>query len=238
MHTLDKRIQENRGDKIKISVVGVGATGSHLIYNLAAIYSVMNQIDGRLIHVSAFDYDDIELHNIGKQGFFGPDVGKNKAVALISRINRSYGLDWDCNPVKYEYSYDRVDFLITCVDSWEQRKLIWENIKPTRGHSPKYIYWMDIGNGKNDGQIILSHYKYKKKMPSIIEHAKGSEISENDEKISCSMIESLNNQGMFINKTMATMAADLIFKLIYIGKIDYRGVIVNMDKSIMMPIML
>lgn len=229
VHKLDRYLSDNEGDKIKIAVVGVGGTGSHVIYNLAAINSVQEKIGGRLIHVVAYDFDTIAPHNVGKQGYFNPDTGENKAVTIITRINRAYGLSWEGEPTKYKDSH--CDILITCVDSWAARESI--NNRP---HNSKY--WMDIGNGRNDGQIILSYHRTPRLMPNVINYAKKTEISTELETESCSMVQSLRNQGMFINKFMATAATEMLYKLLYEGQIDHHGLVVNLDAMRMMPLML
>lgn len=237
-HKLHKYIRANEGDKVQISLVGVGGTGSHILANLAAINSVQEKMDGRLLHVKAYDFDDVERHNVGKQLYFKPDEGKNKAVQAVGRINRAYGFDWEGYPKKYNGSPSNI--VITAVDSWKARTAIFNSIVKTKENyndRDKVLYWLDVGNGQNDGQVILWAYR-DTKMMSVVERAAGGEISTHQERNSCSMVQSLATQGMFINKFMATIATEMLYKLIYNQTINHNGIVVNLESMRMLPLML
>lgn len=46
------------------------------------------------LQVTVWDDDTIEEHNAGRQLFFRPDVGMNKAEVMVYRLNMAYGLNW------------------------------------------------------------------------------------------------------------------------------------------------
>jgi len=237
IHKLDKYLRDHQGDKFHITLIGVGGTGSHILANLAAINSVQSKLDGRLIHVNAFDPGEVKRHNVGKQTYYDPDNGANKAVQAIGRINRTYGFDWTGHPTPFKGHMHNI--VITAVDSWETRKIVWREIENTKGSrqmETNPLYWLDVGNGPNDGQAILWSRSQPRKMYSVVDYSKGSVISTELERESCSMLESLNNQGMFINKFMATVATEMLYKLLYNQQIDHNAMIVNLDSMRMIPI--
>ncbi len=116
---------------VTINLIGCGGTGSQLLTHLARIDHTLRA--GGLgygnhpgLHVRAFDGDTVTESNIGRQNFAPSDVGQNKAVVLITRINRFYGQNWEAHPYMFDQSViakdlHRVNIVITCVDSAKAR---------------------------------------------------------------------------------------------------------------------
>jgi hypothetical protein len=46
------------------------------------------------LQVTAFDPDTVSEANLGRQLFTESDLGQNKALTLIHRLNIAFGLDW------------------------------------------------------------------------------------------------------------------------------------------------
>ena len=43
----------------------------------------------------AFDPDTVSASNLGRQLFTEAEIGQNKAIILVNRLNTVFGLDWE-----------------------------------------------------------------------------------------------------------------------------------------------
>ena len=69
-----------------ITVVGVGALGSHLVQFLRSLKTA----DGRLVNLRAVDFDRVEQKNLASQFHGKPGVGKLKVDALKQTMDFLY----------------------------------------------------------------------------------------------------------------------------------------------------
>lgn len=103
-----------------VTIVGVGALGSHVVQFLRNL-----DVTLRLV-----DFDRVEAKNVLSQFHGQPNVGKNKAVALLQQLNflfkRSVGA-----AVPHRLTADNADvvlagsdLVIDCVDNGATRRLI------------------------------------------------------------------------------------------------------------------
>jgi PRTRC genetic system ThiF family protein len=242
---------------ITITVVGCGGTGSLLIPRLARLDYVLKKMNHPGLQIHAYDGDSVEENNVGRQNFNLNDIGENKALNLIQKINIAYGLDWQAygNYVAKGDKFTSSNITITCVDNVVFRNTMQENIKAKKNGlytSPynKRYYWLDCGNGKNFGQVVLatvepieqpekSQYKCLKELPSIIDIYGPLEKFDTEEVQGiqgCSMAESLAKQDVFINDEVAIQAVKIIQQLIRYFKIDYNGAVINQETCKVLPI--
>ena len=240
--------------KIAINVIGCGGTGSHVLTNLAAMNRAFIGLRRQPLHVTAYDDDIVEEHNVGRQMFSPSDIGQNKATVLIERTNRYFGSDWEAIPVRYGkgMNWSRsngCNIIITCVDSARSRKNISEyfsrreNLR-TYSNEDTLYYWLDIGNPMRTGQIILGTVLPIKQptkngiseLPRWDQEYKG--VKDKKDEPSCSLAESLGRQDLFINKVMATYATTMLWHLMKEFRIHYRGVYVNIAEMKTLPILL
>lgn len=232
---------------ITVHLVGVGGTGSQMLVNLAKLDAALVALGHKGLHVTAFDDDKVDDTNIGRQLFFPPDINKYKSDVLVSRVNRSFGLEWISAPVKYSdqcHNYGKFNILITCVDKGSVRKKLFNSITRlpySREVWANRLYWLDTGNTKYTGQVVLgtwkrieqpkSKYDTSDALPSIVHMF--PEIDKEDDKEeqgpSCSTMEALNKQDLFINNIIATFGSDLLWKLFKDYKIENHGVFINMQ---------
>ena len=81
-HHLIEGFDQQLVSKLRIGVVGAGAIGNELIKNLLLIGAGT---------IDVFDYDNVELSNLTRSVFLREsDIGRNKAVALVSRAQELY----------------------------------------------------------------------------------------------------------------------------------------------------
>jgi len=232
IHLIDK-VLLNVENRINIIVIGAGGTGSRMINNLARINIALRGLGQTEIHIAAYDNDIVEENNVGRQLFFSDDIGRNKADVVIERVNYAYDFDWLAIPDKFDMedrNYNNHIF-VTCVDNMETRKGINDIVT---GHNyGAGLYWLDIGNGKDYGQIALSyHGKNEKNLLTLNQITKGKYYSiddSGDDTPSCSLAVSLNKQSLFINSILAEYAANMLFQLLTEYVIDYNGVFINLS---------
>jgi PRTRC genetic system ThiF family protein len=160
---------ELKQELVTVSLVGCGGNGSQMLHKLARLDFALRELGREGLHVTVFDGDDVSPSNIGRQLFSPDDVGLNKAVVLVHRLNMSYGLAWDARPEAFSPAASKVlrdvgsryvstpircQILVTCVDTAAARRDVWFAIKDLPSHmKPKY--WLDLGNSKDSGQVIV-----------------------------------------------------------------------------------
>ena len=129
------------------------------------------------LHVTVFDPDTVTEANIGRQLFSESELGLNKAVALVTRINRFFGFSWEAKGQCYPSgTSDSVlaNIIITCTDTTRSRTGLWRFLKKHRERSyddeKSPIYWMDFGNAQTTGQVLIGNVKSKIPQPSSTEY--------------------------------------------------------------------
>ena len=80
---------------VTVFVIGAGGTGSQVATNLARMSIALQALGHPGLHVTVFDPDTVTEANIGRQLFSESELGLNKAVALVTRINRFFGFSWE-----------------------------------------------------------------------------------------------------------------------------------------------
>jgi PRTRC genetic system ThiF family protein len=233
---------------ITVNLCGVGGNGSYMLSNLAKISHSLNALGHPGLFVTSYDPDTVSESNIGRQLFSPAEIGMNKAEAMTERINRFFGLQWNAVPdvFKVNDSSDKANVLITCTDSISSRKEIYEShvIYPYEDQRNIAKYWLDVGNKKNIGQVILGtmdKIKQPKKdaasvLPTILAMINPDQEFEKDDTPSCSTAQALRKQDLFINSTLVQLASNLLWKLITETKISNHGCYVNLATCNVKPI--
>lgn len=243
-------------DPIKVMVIGAGGTGSRVVEGLARIHFTMLAI-GRAqgFYVICIDPQTVSETNVGRQGYYGPDIGLPKAAVLISRTNRSFGTNWTAAKMKFDdkLGVDGANIVISCVDDAETRFQIHNRImKPERGNEGdrnKTYYWIDFGNTRSTGQVIFStingheprkstKYNVVTKLPTVVDMYPNLREMDTFEKQgdSCSLMTSLEQQDLFVNSTLAELGMKMLWELLKNYNTKYRGFYYNGDRMKIEPI--
>jgi len=239
---------------ITVNLIGVGGTGSVMLGLLARMHWSMLSIGHPTgISVHAYDPGEIREANVVRQLFQSSEIGQNKATALVGRLNRFYGLNWDGVPTAYKrfrksHTPHTANITITCTDDVESRISVRDMLKGKKERIfNQPFYWLDIGNRRRDGQIILgtpkyipqpkSRYQTEGHLPTILDLYPDYKYlaSETDQGPSCSLMEALKQQDLFINGTLAHLAANLLWKLLTNYYIEEHALFVNLDTNIVKP---
>jgi PRTRC genetic system ThiF family protein len=239
----------NPPHRITVDLVGLGGTGSQVLTSLGRMNESLQATGHPGLFVRAWDPDEVTDANIGRQLFSTADLGQNKAMVLITRINRYFGLDWEATASKYT-GKQRSNILITCVDTAKARLDIGQQLSKTshKGQPTDTLYyWLDIGNLHTTGQAVLGTImpvrqpkateKTTAALPNVVKKfPQLAKIKEEQQGPSCSLAEALTKQDLFINSTLAQFGCNLIWKLFREGMIRYHGCFVNLDSFIVQPI--
>ena len=219
---------------VTIHVAGAGGTGSQVITNLARMNVALQALGHPGLHVTVFD----------------PDI-----------INRFFGTTWTAENCRYpvrktqENRDDRTrpaNIIITCTDNTRSRLELWRFLKKYREASVNneraVYYWMDFGNTKTAGQVVLGTVPKKIKQPVstmyetvgslkvITRFVKYARVKEVDSGPSCSLAEALEKQDLFINSTLAQLGCNILWKMFRNGMLEHHGLFLNLETMKVNPI--
>ncbi len=229
--------------QVRVLVVGCGGTGSAVVAGLPYLHQslVAHGHPGGL-HVTVVDGDTISPVNCIRQPFARSEVGLNKAIVLVNRLNLFWGLKWEAVPaylhpgafISRSYSGDdlRAHIVVGCVDTRAARATIRDAV----GKWSRVQYWLDLGNDAESGQFILGEPLNERNRRSKLRLRSAVELYpeicdpslDNDAEPSCSAVEALERQSPFINATLAQHALALLARLFRYGEISYHGGFINL----------
>lgn len=254
VHFIDKYLLAPTNPVI-VNLIGAGGTGSQVLTALGRINVSLVALGHPGIVVKLFDDDLVTSANMGRQLFTKSEIGFAKAVVLINRMNRFFGTNWKAHCIKISAKSDKNELsgniIITCVDSVKTRFEIASVLKKldtkTLSRS-RPVYWMDFGNSKQSGQVILStigevkqpaseKYLSQAKLPYLTDEFKELlKTQPEDLNPSCSMAEALHKQDLFINTSLSALGASLLWSMFREGMIQYRGFFMNLKDFRTQPI--
>lgn len=157
------------GREATVVLVGCGGTGAFLAERLARV------LIGRRARLCLVDHDRVEAHNVARQAFARRDVGRHKVDAVAERLRgiaprlevlRST-LPYlpDVHRGVFEEGHYRGDggglrLVVGCVDNGHARRAIAATLaatRPGRAGDAARTFWLDCGNERNSGQILLGN---------------------------------------------------------------------------------
>lgn len=235
---------------LTVHLIGAGGTGSQMLTALARINQSLITLGHAGLQLTVFDDDTVSEANLGRQLFAGCELGLPKAVALINRVNRFFGTNWKAVTKRFEATAARqlpdrgcANLFISCVDTVAARYDIAGVVTGYRNARElgrnKALYWMDCGNAQYTGQVVLAtisdipqpkseQFEPVAILPMMTEEFKPLLDREVDNTApSCSLAEALLKQDLFINSTIASLGASLLWQLFREGMSENRGFFVN-----------
>ena len=233
--------------QVRVLVVGCGGTGSAVVAGLPYLHqSLVARGHPGGLHVTVVDGDTISPTNCVRQPFARPEVGLNKAIVLVNRLNLFWGLKWEAVPahlrpgsrISRGYSGDdlRAHIVVGCVDTRTVRATIRDAISNWSTVS----YWLDLGNNADSGQFILGEPLNERNRRSRLRLRTATELYpeicdhslDKDGEPSCSAAEALERQEPFVNSTLAQHALALLARLFRYGEISYHGGFINLATGV------
>lgn len=229
--------------QVRVLVVGCGGTGSAVVAGLPYLHqSLVAWGHPGCLHVTVMDGDVISPVNCVRQPFSRSELGLNKAVVLVNRLNLFWGFKWEAVPahlkpgdfISRNYSGGdlRAHIVIGCVDTRAARAAIRDSVSNWSTTS----YLMDLGNNSDSGQFVLGEPLNERNRRSKLRLRTATEIFpeisdpalDDDNEPSCSAIAALERQGPFINSTLAQHSLALLARLFRYGEINYHGGFINL----------
>lgn len=235
----------NPTNPIEVCLIGAGGTGSQVLTALARMSHSLQALGHAGFQVSVWDDDIVTEANRGRQLFAECEVGLSKAAALITRCNRFFGTGWKAVNKKFDSQSGeaKAAIYISCVDTAAARFDIAQVLSEATGGSPYANiprYWMDFGNGKDSGQVLLATIGKVKQpqsekfdtvevLPFVTdEFGELLRQPDSDDLPSCSLVEALEKQDLFINSALAQMGCSLLWQLFRNGFTTSRGCFLNL----------
>jgi PRTRC genetic system ThiF family protein len=229
--------------QVRVLVVGCGGTGSAVVSGLPYLHqSLIAHGHPGGLHVTVVDGDTISPINCVRQPFARSEIGLNKAIVLVNRLNLFWGLKWEAVPahlqagmfISRSYSGDdlRTHIVVGCVDTRAARATIRDAV----GKWSTVSYWFDLGNNADSGQFILGEPLNERNRRAKLRLRSAAELYpeivdpnlDNDGEPSCSAVESLERQEPFVNSTLAQHALALLARLFRYGEISNHGGFINL----------
>jgi len=232
-HVLPKSLLRG-GQPLRVLIVGAGGNGSAVLLGLPYLHQAM-RVWGYAggLHVMLADGDLVSETNCVRQPFASADVGLNKAVVLINRVNLFWGLRWQAYPEHFHKDSLRTNsacphLVIGCVDTRAARQAILSAVTRANDNT---VYWLDLGNNASSGQYVLGqplnaanrrNVGRLRTVAELFPEIADAEAGE-DPLPSCSAAEALERQEPFINQVLATSALAMLARLLRYGVLAHHG---------------
>jgi len=250
VHVIEKTLLQPY-NPVSVHLIGAGGTGSQMLTALGRMNQALIGLGHPGLVVRCFDDDKVERTNLGRQLFTTAELGLHKSVALINRINRFFGTNWKAETEKFDKQYTGgggdqwATITISCVDTVSARFEIGEILQKVSkqfGNSRnRPLYWMDFGNSKDSGQVVLAtigkisqpvsqKYRPVEALPFVTDEFKDLllQSEQTDNTPSCSLAEALAKQDLFINSALANLGASLLWQMFREGILYNRGFFLNL----------
>jgi len=227
--------------KLRIVLVGAGGTGSFAALAIARLVFELHE-QGRAVEFVIIDPDRIESGNIPRSNFCAAEIGRFKARTLAERITLAWGLDigYACEPFDAEKhlkqsasDYRQLTVLVGCVDNHLARHELHRALDEFQGYrvsDASNIWWIDAGNGKFSGQVLIGstteHLKAEEHFvgssicrslpaptlfhPELLENQEGRSIPKIETSLSCPERIRLGEQSLNINQRVAVEIAEML----------------------------
>jgi PRTRC genetic system ThiF family protein len=223
---------------LRILLVGAGGSGSAVLLQLPFLEQALRAWGQPGLAVTVMDPDTVSEVNVVRQPFSHVDIGSNKAMCLVGRINMFWGFGWQAIPHAFgegPAGAPECDLLISCVDTRKARHQIAESF--TKFRVP--AYHLDLGNNASSGQYVLGQPRERtipvraqeERLPTVFERfPEIADITIAESPLpSCSAVEALERQEPFINQTLAVSSLAMLARLLRYGQISYHGGFYNAE---------
>ncbi len=244
-------------ERVRLVLIGCGGTGGWLAPAVARVARLLHEKFAKAVLVGFVDPDTVEARNIYRQNYCRAEVGCNKAVALATRYGAAWGVNIGAVPTKFSWGairelgdsqYDDLTVLAGCVDNPGARRDIQGAIR----NIPGAVFWLDCGNVKESGQVLLGRNDPGEKvktfpipglcawlpLPSrqhkeLVANTKGDPQESAPASLSCAEIAMLDEQGLTINQAVASVAADYLVRLFLTQSLEKFQTYIDLDSGSM-----
>lgn len=240
--------------KTHLYLIGTGGTGSWLAPHIIRITKLLAELQEE-VYVTFWDYDMVEAKNIYRQNFCSAEVGMNKAAALAHRYGLAWGIPINVIEEPFaskhgalgeslgnSYRRDRNVVFVSCVDRNAARQ---EIAKVCKSYP---AWWVDIGNLKTSGQVSVGRELFDKEpsplrlpsvttwtpspslqFPNILQNVKEDSLPADYTNLSCAELALVDEQGISINHSMASVAASMLVRMLVTKDLRYHCAYVSLE---------
>jgi PRTRC genetic system ThiF family protein len=235
-----------QAERLHILVVGLGGTGSFLARHVACLISLLVAA-GKKATLTFIDPDKVESVNLPRQHFCPAEIGRYKAETLAMRYAQAFGIEIACIPERFSPEmvhgeWRSLTILVGCVDNAAARVAMGqvlsanEPLAASQGSRVPHLWWLDLGNGLDFGQVLLgstasvealasafaiSGLPCCSLLPSPLLQEPGLRKPRPEEQeghsLSCAQLLAASAQAMTINAAMADEGADYLYRLLITG---------------------
>jgi PRTRC genetic system ThiF family protein len=223
--------------KLRIALIGCGGTGSWLAPAIARLARVLNE-QGQTVEVVFVDPDTVEVANVPRQNFCDAEIGRFKAETLAMRFSAAWGIPIRVIPARFDaaavfapHEWDTLTILVGCVDNPAARQSI-ANALTGNPSRPGTIWWLDCGNGRDNGQVLLGNAAHHRDLRAAFQietlcAALPSPALLHPELLTatpdaappplggtCAQIARRHAQSLMVNQRVASEAADYLARLL------------------------
>lgn len=237
-------------NKIRFYLVGAGGTGSFAAQSLARLCFELKE-QGKTVELTIIDPDCVESGNIPRSNFCRAEIGRYKAQTLSERLSAAWGLEIGYANEKLDYEkhikpagsgYRQMTVLVGCVDNHSARRELHRSLKefePYSSTDAPVAWWIDGGNGKFSGQVLIGstvkkafveeHFTTasicrKLPAPSLLhpellenqEHALRRTAAPvvTEQRVSCPELVRLGEQSLNVNSRVAVEIGEMLTQLL------------------------
>lgn len=226
--------------RVRVLLVGAGGTGAYCGSLLAQCNYLLRALsdDMAYLEVTVVDPDVVTEFNIGRQGFYPCDIGKPKSKVLVDRLNLGFGTHWRYAVETLEScrSPHLYDVLFTCVDNIKCRQHLGQQYQNVVCET----LWIDGGNGRSDGQVIMGHLgvpKAEEKLPNVFDlYQKVMATAREEPGESCSHQQALHRQDFGVNHMTALLMVQQLWLLLRHGELDHHGNFFDLHEGCVIPL--
>jgi PRTRC genetic system ThiF family protein len=226
---------------VKIFIIGAGGTGSFAAMNLARLAFELRRT-GCAVEITIIDPDRVESANIPRSNFCAAEIGRFKAQTISERITLAWGLEIGYSNEKLDYEkhikpnsngFKELTILVGCVDNHLARREIHRSLEESsryNSNSAPEVWWIDGGNGKSSGQVLIGSATKKdapenhftsaticRKLPApsvihpeLLENQELPQIRVNTQRLSCPELIRIGEQSLNINQRVAVEIAEML----------------------------
>jgi len=229
--------------KLRIIQIGAGGTGSFAALAIARLMYELKE-SGKEIELLIVDPDRVEITNIPRSHFCAAEIGGYKAQSLAKRITLAWGLECHYANEVFEAEvhlkqsssdYRALTVIVGCVDNHHARREIHRAVEQLQGYQSNdapNIWWIDAGNGKFSGQVLIGSKTKRLKPenhfvgssicrslpapslihPDLLEPEKKTRSAEL-ERLSCPDRVRLGEQSLNVNQRVAVEIAEMLAEM-------------------------
>lgn len=239
------RVLPKEFTKLKIYLIGAGGTGSFAAMNLARAAFELRRI-GKTVEMTIIDPDVVESGNIPRSNFCAAEIGRFKAQTLAERITLAWGLEVSYSNEKLNYEkhikpgrsgFKELTILVGCVDNHLARREVHRSLEEANkynSHNAPECWWIDGGNGKFSGQVLIGSEVKREKVenhftsstickklpapsvihPELLENQEIPARRESLERMDCAERIRRGEQSLNINQRVAVEIGEIMTELL------------------------